>query len=320
MSPSKTLSAALALGLAALATPALADESVLSGVKSMNVMAHGAPPVVTVRNVAANHNLASLKLAVQENQIPLSVGGAVDCLGTTSENLTWRHGTYLRDGAFGIGRTSLLLSKQVPYSGDIDRVSKMDAQTFQLPVAQLAHPQIGVDPVAVVLRHADKAPDRLHYLRQNHVIIEQIPIRWESTCATYSRNKISKKTIIEAYDQPLSHVVKYANLRIEYQGDPQLFAVNVNAQLGQGQGLPNQVEVGAQPFKITSMQFQPNMPHHIGACPAKTMLRVSYMGQGKGEIRIRINEGGKTIHNSSVIAFDSKNGWQHYDFEIATPK
>src|SRR5690606_15187346 len=120
MSPSKTLSAALAVALTALATPALADENVLVGVKAMDVKASGAAPVVTVRNVAANHNLASLKLQVQENQVALSLGGYVECLGTTSENLAWRHGTFLRDGAFGIGRTSLLLSKALPKSTSTD--------------------------------------------------------------------------------------------------------------------------------------------------------------------------------------------------------
>lgn len=318
MTAMKTFAAtALAIALAALSTPAAADQ--LIGVKAMDVMAYDPAPVVTVRNVAGNHNLASLKLGVKESQIAVTMGGYVECLGTTSENLAWRYGTFLRDGAFGVGRTALLLSEALPSSDSIDHVEDMDAHTFQIPIAQLAHPQIGIDPVAVVLRHADLAPDRLEYLRQDHVIVEQIPIRWESTCAAYTRNKINKETFHDA-EQPLSWVVKYATLQIKYEGDPQLFAVNVNAQLGQGQGMPNQVEVGAQPFKITTMQFQPNMPHHVGACPAKTLLRVSYMGQGKGEIRIRINEGGKTIHNSSVIAFDSKNGWQHYDFEIATPK
>jgi hypothetical protein len=318
MSPLKSVTAAaLAAGLAALATPALADESHLYGAKSMDVMVSGAVPVVTVRNVAANHNLASLQLAVQENQLALSVGGHVECLGTTSENLTWRHGSFLRDGAFGIGRTDLLLSKALPSSTSIDHVKDMDARTFQLPVAQLAHPQIGIDPVAVVLQHADKAPDRLQYLRQDHVITEEIPIRWESTCASYSRNKISKDTAYEA-QQPLSRVVKHATLQIKYQGDSQLFAVN--AQLSQGGGLPGQLQAGAQPFKVTEMQFQPNMPHHVGACPATTKIRVFYQGQGKGALRIRVNDGSSTIYDSPAITFDGKNGKQHHDFEIATPK
>ena len=315
MQPLKILAAALALS--ALAGPALADSSHFNGVKDMDVKQLGAVPAVTVRNVAANHNLGSLKLAVQENHVAVALGGYVECLGTTSENLAWRHGTFLRDGAFGIGRTSLVLSKQLPQSSSIDHVSDMDGHTFQLPVAQLADPQIAIDPVAIVLRHADKAPDRLQYLRQNHVIIERIPIRWQATCATYSRDKIGKNTIIEAM-QPLSYVTKDVTLRIEYQGDPQLF--EVNAQLGQGGGLPNQLQAGAQPFKITQMSFQPNMPHHVGACPAATTIRVFYQGQGKGEIRIRVNDGSSTIYDSPKIAYDAKTGKQHHDFEIVSPK
>ncbi|MGF1593355.1 MAG: hypothetical protein ACFCUW_08760 [Kiloniellaceae bacterium] len=311
--------AAIALGLASLGAfgaSAFADDSHLVGVKSMDVMAHGPAPVVTVRNVAANHSLASLKLAVQENQIALSIGGYVECLGTTSENLTWRRGHFLRDGAFGIGRTGLVHSKALPESSSIDHVQDMDAHGFQLPVAQLTHPQIGIDPVAVVLRHADEAPDRLQYLRQNHVIMEQIPIRWESTCAYYERNKISKDTFYEA-QQPLSHVVKYTTLKIVYQGDPQLF--EVNAQIGQGQ-LPGSFQAGPQPLQITSAQFQHDMPHHEGACPATKQVRVFYQGQGQGELRIRLSAGNTPLQESGVIAYDSKNHTQNYVFELETPK
>ncbi|CAN0408369.1 unnamed protein product, partial [Ectocarpus sp. 13 AM-2016] len=117
-----------------------------------------------------------------------------------------------------------------------------------------------------------------------------------------------------------SYLTKDVFLKVRYEGDPQLFAVNVNPQLSQGGGLPSQVQVGDQPFKITDMDFQPNMPHHVGACPATTTIRVNYMGQGKGEIRIQVSDGGLTIHTSPKIAFDSKNGKQHHDFEIAVPK
>src|SRR3546814_1667203 len=62
------------------------------------------------------------------------------------------------------------------------------------------------------------------------------------------------------------------------------------------------------------------MPHHIGACPATTKIRVFYQAQGKGEIRIRVSDGSGTIYDSAKIAVDAKNGKQHHDFEIATPK
>lgn len=317
MTAMKTLAAtALAIGLAGLGTPAAADDSQFYGAAAIDVGLPGATPVVSVRNYDHSHRLSALQLAVEGNTIAVTVGGYVDCTGTQFENFAQRFGHYLSGGAFGIGRTSLLTSKALPHSSSIDHTSDMDAHTFQMPVALLANPQIAVDPVAVVMAAADKAPSKLAWLRQDHVLTVKIPLRWEAACAFYSRNKITKQTTRKAAQ--LSYLTRDVELKINYKGDPQLF--EVNAQLSQGGGLPNQVQVGAQPFKVTTMQFQPNMPHHIGTCPAKTTIRVTYMGQGKGEIRIRINEGGKTIHDSPKIAFDSQNGWQHYDFEIATPK
>ncbi len=305
------------LGIFALAASANADDSKLKGVKNIDVFTNGVPEVI-VSNVAVNKQLQNLQLAVQGNTIPVNVGGYVECLGTVSETLLMRDGYFLAGGAFGIGRTSLLMKKNLPNSNSIDNVSDMDAHAFQMPIAMLANPQIDIDPVAIVLAAADQAPNKVGYLRQDHVITVKMPIRWEAQCDYYIRQKgINKKTTTES-GETISYLTKDVSLKIKYQGDPQLFAVN--AKLSQGGGLPNQVQVGDQPFKITSMSFQPNMPHHVGACPAETTIRVNYMGQGKGEIRIRVNDGGTTIFNSSKIAFDSKNGQQHHDFEIALPK
>ena len=308
--------AIMVLGLTALAAPALADDSQLYGVTNIDVKLSGAEPEVTVKNVAGSHHLNALQLAVQGNTVPVAVSGHVDCTGTQIENWTYREGHFLSSAAFGIGRTSLVMGKALPGSSDIDRDSAMSANTFQLPVATLANPQIGIDPVAIVLAAAEQAPSKVGYLRQNHVISVKIPLRWEASCAPYIRNKITKKTIIESA-QP-SYLTKDVTLKIVYQGDPQLF--DVNAQLAQGGGLPDQLQAGAQPFKITQMTFQPNMPHHVGACPATTKIRVFYQGQGKGEVRIRVNDGSSTIYDSPKIAFDSQGGKQHHDFEIATPK
>lgn len=318
MSPATAFAtaAAFAATLAGLAAPAVADDSQLFGVTAIDVRLSGATPALTVRNVAANHNLDSLQLAVQGSKVSVAVSGYVDCTGIQVENWANREGHFLSGGAFGIGRTSLLMGEDLPNSSDIDHVSDMDARTFQLPVTTLANPQIGIDPLAVVLAAADKAPNRLAWLRQNHTLTVKIPLRWEAACAKYIRNKITKKTIVESA-QP-SYLTKDVSLQIKYQGDPQLFAVN--AQLSQGGGLPGQLQAGAQPFKVTSLSFQPNMPHHIGACPATTKIRVFYQAQGKGEIRIRVNDGSSTIYDSAKIAVDSKNGKQHHDFEIATPK
>src|SRR3546814_5394594 len=116
------------------------------------------------------------------------------------------------------------MGEDLPDSSDIDHVSDMDARTFQLPLATLANPQIGIDPLAVVLAAADKAPNRLAWLRQDHTLTVKIPLRWEAACAKYIRNKITKKTIIESA-QPSYHTKDFY-LQIKYQGDPQLFALN----------------------------------------------------------------------------------------------
>src|SRR3546814_1913963 len=105
------------------------------------------------------------------------LGGYVECLGTVSENWKEREGYALKGGAFGLGRTSLLMSKALPSSSSIDHVQDMDAHTFQMPAALLGNPQIGVNPIAAVLAAAEQAPDRLAWLSQDHVLTVKIPLR-----------------------------------------------------------------------------------------------------------------------------------------------
>lgn len=312
--------AALALGFAILATaslsaPARADDQQLHGVMNIDVWAADPGPQVVVRNIAGNHHIDNLNLAVQGNTIAVGVSGFVDCTGTQFENWVQRFGHYLSSAAYGIGRSSLVLGKALPGSQSIDHTSDMDAHTFQLPVAKLADPQIAVDPVAVVLAAANAAPNKVQWLRQDHTLTVKIPLRWEAGCAYYTRNKVTKKTIRESA-QP-SYLTKDVELKIKYEGDQQLYAVN--AQVAQG-GQQGGFQAGPQPFEITSAQFQPNMPHHVGACPATKQIRINYQGQGEGELRIRIAVGNTPIHESGDIAFSPNNGAKHYDFEIETPK
>src|SRR3546814_9587763 len=76
---------ALAFGIAALAGPALADDSHYSGVKAMDVFLPNAVPEITIGNIAANHLLANLDLAIQETTIAVVVGGYVEDRKHTSE-------------------------------------------------------------------------------------------------------------------------------------------------------------------------------------------------------------------------------------------
>src|SRR3546814_17588005 len=79
--------------------------------------------------------------------VSVAVSGYVDCTCIQVENWAKREGHFLSGGAFGIGRTSLLTGEDLPDSSDIDHVSDMDARTFQLPLATLANPQIGIDQI-----------------------------------------------------------------------------------------------------------------------------------------------------------------------------
>lgn len=309
----------LAFALATLATPALAVDQNLEGAKSINVELAGAVPVVTVRNVDITHRLSDLDLAIKEQQIAVPVGAQVECLGTTSENWKWRHGYALGGGAFGIGRTTLLMQQALTSSSSIDHVGDADSRAFQMPPALLANPQIAIDPLAEVLAAADQAPNKIAWLRKDHVITVKIPLRLEAQCNTYSRNKLIKKTVYEGSGpgEFNAYVTRDVDLKIKYEGDPQLF--ELNAQIAQGGGLANQLNSTPQPFEITSMQFQPNLPTHVGACPKMVPMRVKYTGEGQGDLRIRIAFGNTPEHESQVMAFDSKNGPQHYDFELETP-
>jgi hypothetical protein len=307
--------AVLALGFSLCTAPALADDQALYGVSDIGIGLSGAAPQVVVRNTAANHHIGNLNLAIQGATIAVGVEGHVACTGTQSENAFKRSGHYLSSAAYGIGRTSLLVGKTLPGSQSIDHTSASDAQSFQLPIAQLADPQIAVDPVAVVLAAANAAPNKVQWLRQDHTLTVKIPLRWEAGCASYTRNKVTKQTIREAAEP--SYLTKDVELKIKYEGDQQLFAVN--AQIAQG-GQPNGFQAGPQPFEITSAQFQPNMPHHVGACPATKQIRVNYQGQGQGELRIHIAAGNTPIHESGIIAFTPNYGAKHYDFDLETPK
>jgi hypothetical protein len=171
------------------------------------------------------------------------------------------------------------------------------------------------DPVALfnqkLQQHVNGGGNKVEFLRQDHTFSVERPISLGAHCAFTQKG--NNTTYGGAWETVM------VTLTVQYKGDPAINDTPVlNAQLGGN--TPNLLQAGDQPFKISALTFQPNMPHHSGACPAATQIRVNYQGQGKGELRIRINDGSSTIHDSAKIAFDSKNGMQHYDFEIETPK
>jgi hypothetical protein len=146
--------ASAVLASAAVTAPALADSAkFVPGMLSMDVGLHnsGAPQVV-VRNVDASHQIGALDLAIQQTKVAFQAAAQVSCAGTVSENWKERRGYLLSEAAFGVGDSSFVLRKVIlEHSTSIDHTSDSDIHLFQLPVGELADPQIGIDPVALVL-------------------------------------------------------------------------------------------------------------------------------------------------------------------------
>lgn len=332
-------SATLALGtcLAALAGPALANGT-SDHVSSIDLQRDGISGFVTIRNVSANKHVSAVKIEPTKSSFSLSMAGWVSCEKPPAfaESLLVQNGTKMYFGTIGLGHNKVWEQQVLheaaylpshaewhrsePLAPAKKQTYSVNQAAFVVPLAKVKNgpANLRFDPVALfnekLQQHMNGGGDAVQFLRQDHSFSVERPISLGATCM-FRFNNPNKNTNGGAWATVM------VPLTVQYKGDPAINDAPVlNAQIVQGGGLPNHIEIGAQPFKITTMQFQPNMPHHVGACPAKTKIRVSYMGHGKGEIRIRINEGATTIHNSPVIAFDSKNGWQHYDFEMATSK
>jgi hypothetical protein len=295
-----SLAAALLSATALVAsTPAQADAKKQHGASSINVSLSGGAPELTVRNIANSNKLSDVQLGIQEANLSIGVSGHVDCTGTQIENFTFREGHFLSGGSFGIGRTSLIVSKALPNSTDINHISDMDSQSFNLSFAQLAGAQIGVNPTALIMAAANQAPNKVTYLRQNHTINVNVPIRWESNRNKYIRNKIIKNTIVEAAET--SYHTRDIALKIKYVGDPDL-QYPLNAQLiNQNQG-GGGIQAGEQNFiNITGASVIEGIKNLKTKCPGNAQFKVRVTGQGNGHVKIRINDGGATVKTSGAI-------------------
>lgn len=228
----------------------------------------------------------------------IGVGGNVTCTGTQVENWQKREGHFLSGGSFGVGRTSLILSKALPNSSNINNVSATDSHTFNLSLAKLSGAQIGVNPTALVMAAANAAPNKVTYLRQNHTINVQVPIRFEGLCAAYLRNKVTKKTIVESPET--SYHTKDVTLKIKYIGDPDLqYPPNVQVgNLGGGGGF----QAGPQnSINITGGSVIEGIVNLKTKCPGQAEFKVRVTGNGNGHVKIRVNDGGATVKTSGAI-------------------
>lgn len=327
---------ALAFAFATLTAPALAGQT-SDHVHSISLNKDGISGFVTIQNVSANKHVNSVQIEPMQQNVSLSMSAWVSC-----EKPPYSYHSGLREkatkmyyGVLGLAHgqvwvQNVLYEKQYKPSyafwkpkgvsnfTEKETVSVNQAD-FVVPLSAIKNgpAELRFDPVAIfnqkLQEHVNGGGDKVAFLQQDHLFSVERPISLGAHC--YFRKSVNKSSVGGAWETVM------VPLTVHYKGDP---AINdtpaLNAQLGQGQGLPDQIGGGYQPMKITQMYFQPNMPHHVGACPATTKIRVFYKGVGKGKLTIRITDGGKKINESYVLPFDAKSGLQHYDFEINTLK
>lgn len=306
----RTFGAAAAL-IAFATLPAHADENYKSGADDIGIIVHNSTPVLTVRNTAQNKQLSALALEVQENGIAVELGGHVDCKGTTSENLTWRHGWYFGAASIGIGEDSFVQSVQTGTNSDINVASHMAAENFDVSLATLGDQAIGIDPVALVMQKAAQhGGGELDYLREDRSFNVTLPVRFEAQCNNFSRNKITKKTVIEAF-QPFSYVIKDMTVRIDYQGDPGLYQLNAQiANMNQNGGIQAQDQ---NFINVTGGSFLEGEVHKQGECPMTADFKLKLTGAGDGDIKIRIADTEGTFQITTA-SLDFDQGSVVYDF------
>jgi hypothetical protein len=325
----------LAFVLAALTAPALAGQT-SDHVYSIQLAQDGISGTVVIQNVSANKHVNAVKIEPAQQNVSLSLSGWVSCEKppALAESRLLKNGTKMYFGILGLGHEQVWVqnvlyeAEYLPGHAEWHRnnpIAPAQKKTFNVAQSNFVVPLSAIkngaadlrfDPVALfnqkLQEHVNGGGNKVEFLRQNHVFSVERPISLGAHCL-FDRNNPNNSTVGGAWETIM------VPLTVRYQGDPAINDTPVlSAQIAGGTA--NQLQAGPSPFKVTQMTFQPNMPHHVGACPATTTIRVSYQGQGKGELRIRVNDGSSTIYDSPKIAFDATNGKQHHDFQIAVPK
>lgn len=174
-------------------------------------------------------------------------------------------------------------------------------------------PNFRFDPVAELDKklqaHLNSGKTKASFYQKDQVIEVTRPVTLAGACKKY----------LNPGHTPRKWGYKTASIKFKiiYHGDPDVKLVpKLNPVLGNNQG-NNQYDAQDLPLELSEATFQPNMPHYIGKCipDQNPKIRFNFKGNGKGQVKFMIKDGGTTILTTSEINYDSKQQHKrHFDF------
>ena len=272
--------------------------------------------VVTLHNTSGSKMVDQVELAPNSATMKMTLSGYVKC--NKDKKIEYSHarayfGPVLMNGGMIDDAKSLFSAPYDPSFTVWDGVGNGkwntesgNGDTFDVPLQAVRNgpANVGFDPVAEFNQrleaHLAKGGKRLDFMKQSQEFIVARVVSLGGWCEKEGN----------ARPQVNSAFLK---IKVRYTGQPDLIEPpKLNAQVDQN--TPTQINQDL-PMILNTATFQPNMPHHIGACPPAEdpMIRVNYSGAGKGRVRFMIQDV-STVYGTADIAFDSTKGPAHFDF------
>jgi hypothetical protein len=301
----------LAVG-ALCAAPSFAQKITSAGVTDITF--NGLPNSVDVhlKDMSNGSSLANVNVQSLTSSLKLPINSTVKC---AKSQWDYSH-SLVGFGAFNPTFLDALVVHQAPnpnaghttWTGSKWITEAAATHQYQVPLNALKNPaksdhQLDVlaEFNAAMNTFIQQGGTKLDFLKSNRTIDVQRQVSVLGACWT----GVSSKGFA-TYTRPLT-------IRIKYQGNPKLTAIN--AQLGQMGG--GGIQAGPQPMNITSGQILPYAPNYRGACPADLKFRVQLNGVGKGEARYQISQNGSTVFTSPALPF--ADGKLQHDFNVLMP-
>lgn len=274
--------------------------------QEIDVQSIGGTPVIKVKNNPMGNQLNAIKLVTEGTTVDFSLKGDVECGGVISENFNIKSGVTFRSARIGAGNDNeFFYMLDAGVSNDIKKHTHTVTKAVKVPFVKFNGTAYLSDPAGFVMKaanqHAANGGNKIQYLREDHSYVVKLPIRFEATCQHYIRKKIAKKTIYETPDT--LEVSKLVNVRIDYKGDKSLIATGGLA-LGNTGGGAGGFNTGPQNFiSVNSGKFLIGPKNLKGKCALEPQFKIELKGAGDGQVKIRINDGGKTLINSQAVNF-----------------